>query len=217
MKPSLLSNILIAPKVISQNGLAFILEHVKTRIGQDLSVFDPDRSNQLQKTEFKVDKSIRDTQIIDISDISSSIVELYKDIVTNVINPYYEFEIKDSEFPQLLSYSIGGHYKPHVDGQSLWKAPSGEVFWRKSTDRDLSTVIFLNDDFVGGDLIFPDLHIRIRPEPGMLVCFPSNVNYLHGVDPVTQGHRYSMVNWMTVVGHPTLAEEISKINDKYHI
>ena len=32
-------------------------------------------------------------------------------------------------------------------------------------------VLYLNDDFEGGDFIFPDHHIRVRPEPwdvGML-------------------------------------------------
>ena len=66
--------------------------------------------------------------------------------------------------PQLLIYKPGGHYKPHIDGESLWNSPDGPIF-KKSVDRDLS-MIFLNDggkDFEGGDLIFPDCGIRIRP------------------------------------------------------
>jgi hypothetical protein len=37
------------------------------------------------------------------------------------------------------------------------------------------------------EILFPDLKIRVRPEPGMLVCFPSNHHYKHGVEPVTKG------------------------------
>jgi hypothetical protein len=217
MKDNLLSNILIKPNVISKEGLAFITDYVRQQNKIDLSVFDPEETNKSGKTSFTVDKKVRDTQMIDISGIMDTIVDLYRDIVFNIINPAYDFEIRDSEAPQLLSYSVGGHYLPHVDGQSLWKAPDGEVLWRKSTDRDLSTVLFLNDDFEGGDFVFPELRVRIRPEPGMLVCFPSTFSYLHGVEPVTKGHRLSMVNWMTVKGFTTLDEETKIINDKYNI
>lgn len=218
MQPNLLSNILIVPDVISQAGTDFILAHAQQQTHTDLSVFDPDRSNATGRTEYAVDKTVRDTQMIDIGDIMPLIVDLYKNTVSNIINPFYEFEIRDSEVPQLLRYGAGGHYQPHVDGQSLWQPPGAEpLIWRKSTDRDISTVFFLNDDFEGGDFVFPDLNIRIRPRAGMLVCFPSTHEYVHGVDPVTSGERYSMVNWMTIKDFPTMADEEQQIATKYKI
>ncbi len=217
MIKNLLTNILITPNVISEEGIKFILNHIKKQKKEDLSVFDPDKSNETKEVKFSVDKSIRDTQIADITDILPEIHDLYKNIVFNIINPFYEFEINDSECPQLLCYKKEGHYKPHYDGVSVWKSPTGELIWRKSTDRDLSSILFLNDDFEGGDLIFPDLKIKIKPEPGLLVCFPSNQFYLHGVEPVTSGERFSIVNWMTIKGFPTMKEETEKINEKYGI
>ena len=218
MKNNPLTNILIAPNVISKEGVAFIIEHAKRQKKEDLSVFDPEQSNKSGNTKFSVDKKVRDTQMIDLEDIASEIIDLYRNVVTNVINPFYEFEVKDSELPQLLHYGIDGHYMPHCDGESLWKPPGNEpLIWRKSTDRDLSTVLFLNNDFEGGDFIFPELRIRIRPEPGMLVCFPSTHEYLHGVEPVTKGTRYSIVNWMTVKGFPSMEDETNMINHKYNI
>ena len=218
MKNNLLTNILIAPNVISKEGVAFIIEHAKRQKKVDLSVFDPEQSNKSKDTKFSVDKKVRDTQMIDLEDIAGEIIDLYRNVVTNVINPFYEFEVKDSELPQLLHYGIDGHYMPHCDGESLWKPPGNEpLIWRKSTDRDLSTVLFLNDDFEGGDFVFPELRVRVRPEPGMLVCFPSTHEYLHGVEPVTKGTRYSMVNWMTVKGFPSMEEETQMINTKYNI
>jgi predicted 2-oxoglutarate/Fe(II)-dependent dioxygenase YbiX len=218
MKNNLLTNILIAPNVISKEGVAFIIEHAKRQLKEDLSVFDPEQSNQTKNTKFSVDKKIRDTQMLDLEDIAGEIIDLFRNVVTNVINPFYEFEVKDSELPQLLHYGVDGHYMPHCDGESLWKPPGNEpLIWRKSTDRDLSTVLFLNNDFEGGDFIFPELRIRIRPEPGMLVCFPSTHEYLHGVEPITHGNRYSIVNWMTITGFPSMQEEEIVINDKYNI
>ena len=218
MKNNLLTNILIAPNVISKEGVAFIMEHAKRQQKEDLSVFDPEQSNKSGNTKFSVDKKVRDTQMLDLEDIASEIIDLYRNVVTNVINPFYEFEVKDSELPQLLHYGIDGHYMPHCDGESLWKPPGNEpLIWRKSTDRDLSTVLFLNDDFEGGDFVFPELKVRVRPEPGMLVCFPSTHEYLHGVEPVTKGTRYSIVNWMTVKGFPSMEDETNMINHKYNI
>jgi predicted 2-oxoglutarate/Fe(II)-dependent dioxygenase YbiX len=218
MKNNLLTNILIAPNVISKEGVAFIIEHAKRQQKEDLSVFDPEQSNKSGNTKFSVDKKVRDTQMIDLEDIAGEIIDLYRNVVTNVINPFYEFEVKDSELPQLLHYGIDGHYMPHCDGESLWKPPGNEpLIWRKSTDRDLSTVLFLNDDFEGGDFVFPELKVRVRPEPGMLVCFPSTHEYLHGVEPVTKGTRYSIVNWMTVKGFPSMEDETNMINHKYNI
>ena len=190
MKNNLLTNILIAPNVISKEGVAFIMEHAKRQKKVDLSVFDPEQSNKTKNTKFSVDKKVRDTQMIDLEDIAGEIIDLFRNVVTNVINPFYEFEVKDSELPQLLHYGVDGHYMPHCDGESLWKPPGNEpLIWRKSTDRDLSTVLFLNDDFEGGDFVFPEFRVRVRPEPGMLVCFPSTHEYLHGVEPVTKGTR----------------------------
>jgi predicted 2-oxoglutarate/Fe(II)-dependent dioxygenase YbiX len=217
MIQNLLTNILIAPNVISKDGIDFILNHIKNKPKEELSVFDPDKSNQTGQTEFSVDKEVRDTQVIDMSDIMNEIHDLYKNIVFNVINPFYDFEIRDSEAPQLLRYGVGGHYKPHYDGVSLWKTPNGDVIWRKSTDRDLSTVLFLNDDFDGGHFEFPEFRIKVKPEPGLLVCFPSNQNYLHGVESVTKGERFSIVNWMTVKGFPSIDEETKMIYEKYEI
>lgn len=212
---NLLSHVLIAPEVIPKDGVEYIMNYVKDKEGQELSVFDPDLSNKTGNTEFSVDKNVRNTRIIDMQDILPEIIDLYKNIVYNIINPFYEFEINDSEIPQLLYYPEGGHYKPHYDGVSTWKTPTGEIIWRKSTDRDLSTVLFLNDDFEGGEFTFPDFRIKVKPEPGLLVCFPSNQLYKHGVEPVKSGNRYSIVNWMTVKGFPTMQEETETINARY--
>lgn len=212
-----LNNILIQPNVINEQGLVFILDYLKRQPYKDVSVFDPELSNSLGKTEFSVDKKVRDTQIVDMGDLYKPIIDLYRNIVTNIINPFYNITIKDSEIPQILRYEPGGHYQPHVDGQSLWQTPDGDVIWRKSTDRDLSTVIFLNDDFTGGEFVFPEFRLRIKPEPGLLICFPSTYEYLHAVEPVTTGVRYSIVNWMTVVGMITVAEETARITHKYNI
>jgi predicted 2-oxoglutarate/Fe(II)-dependent dioxygenase YbiX len=119
--------------------------------------------------------------------------------------------------PQLLYYEKGGHYKPHYDAEALWTNPDGTQIWKKSVDRDLSTVLFLNDDFEGGYFSFPDLRIKIKPEPGLLVCFPSSRYFKHCVEPVISGQRYTLVTWMRVQGFKTKEEQDREIEQKYGI
>ena len=88
MKNNLLTNILIAPNVISKEGVAFIIEHAKRQKKVDLSVFDPEKSNKSKDTKYSVDKKIRDTQMLDLEDIASEVIDLYRNVVTNVINPF---------------------------------------------------------------------------------------------------------------------------------
>ena len=212
-----LTYILIRPNVINEHGLKEIVDHIKSSEGKDLQVFDPQKANQSGSAEWRTDKKIRDTQIIEQGPLFPKITELFKETVKNIINPFYGVEILESEIPQILSYDIGGHYKPHIDGESLWKTPDGDLIWKKSTNRDLSIIFYLNDDFEGGDFIFPEHKIRVRPDPGMLVCFPSNHHYLHGVEPVTKGKRYSIVCWASVKGFKTMEEQNKELSIKYNI
>jgi predicted 2-oxoglutarate/Fe(II)-dependent dioxygenase YbiX len=101
--------------------------------------------------------------------------------------PYAKrFNIKEAlwhEDYQMLKYSQGEEYKGHYDGGTL-------------IGRSISCLCYLNGDFEGGELEFPNFHVKIKPEPGMLILFPSNYAYLHIAHPVTAGTKYSMVTWI---------------------
>ena len=75
----------------------------------------------------------------------------------------------------------------------------------------------MNDDFEGGDLIFPDLHIHIKPKPGLLVTFPSTHLYRHGVTPISKGKRYAIITWMTIKGFPTVKDQEEEFLKKFNI
>ena len=212
-----LTNILIRPNVISPEGVRELVDHIKRSPCEDLSVFDAEKTNRTGETSWQVDKRTRDTQIVPMGPLFPKIEGLLRHAVKEIINPFYGVQINTSEMPQVLSYGVGGHYKPHIDGESIWVTPKGEHIWKKSTDRDISMVFYLNDDFEGGDFIFPEHHIRVRPEPGMMVCFPSSHHYMHGVEPVTRGKRYSIVCWATVKGVPSLEDINLQLSQQYGV
>ena len=213
----ILGNILIQPNVVTKDGCKYLTDYTRKAQKDIMAVYDADKSNKTKTDQRKIDTKVRDVKCADIIPILPEVKELYDNIVINVINPFYNLTIRDSEVPQFLYYEKGGHYKPHYDAEALWTNPDGTQQWKKSVDRDISTILFLNDDFEGGEFIFPKYRIRIRPEPGLLVAFPSTHHYLHGVEPVTSGDRIVSVCWMRVNGVPTKEEQDKEIADKYGI
>lgn len=75
----------------------------------------------------------------------------------------------------------------HADNAELDGTPNE---WQ---DNKLVTIIYLNDDYEGGDLVFRDHDLRISPEAGTLVVFDVGINNVHGVTEVTSGTRYTIL------------------------
>ena len=120
---------------------------------------------------------------------------------SNNLPGQWNLEYSAFESLQIGQYPKGGHYNWHVDGLGLddIQAPENEFLHGKT--RKLSFVLWLNDDFEGGDFEFHSAHIKggvIKPKQGTIVLFPSWV--MHRVKPVKKGIRYSAVSWL--VGKP---------------
>lgn len=112
--------------------------------------------------------------------------------------PFYGAAAVDwFEWPDVLQYDPGGHYDVHNDAE-VYDPETAR--WRRAQDRDLSLLIYLNDDFVGGAIEFPDRGQTIQPAAGLLVAFPSDHRFAHTARPVTSGTRYVIVSWAAVSG-----------------
>ena len=213
---NLRDGVLIQRNAIGPNDLAFIVDQVRQARMTDSPVSDFE-APETDAVEWVVNRNIRDTQHVHLSDaVAEKLLSIDAASVLAFVNPFYQVEVQDSEPLQVLHYGVGGHYIPHVDAETLYKDDIGLDMWEKTLDRDLSVVYFLNDDFTGGELFFPALDLVIRPEAGTLVCFPSDHNYIHGVQPVTSGHRYTVVTWMRVKGTPAVDEINQQALDEYH-
>lgn len=71
------------------------------------------------------------------------------------------------------------------------------------THRDYSAILYLNDDFEGGDFIFTELDAKtvtaeVRPQCGRVVGFGSGKENPHGVKAVTKGQRCAVALWFTL-------------------
>jgi len=65
-------------------------------------------------------------------------------------------------------------------------------------NRDYTGLAYLNDDFTGGELVFPNRDVIITPKPDLLVGFPSNHKFVHAVPKVLSVKRYSLPVWFTL-------------------
>lgn len=83
----------------------------------------------------------------------------------------------------ILKYGTGQHFTNHIDDHPQYP-------------RRVSTVHYLNEDYEGGEIIFPRFNIRLKPKANQMILFPSTYVYNHSVSPVTEGTRYSIVSWL---------------------
>ena len=58
--------------------------------------------------------------------------------------------------------------------------------------RQITTQLYLNDDFKGGSTMFED--IEVKPEAGKLIIF-SNSQHLHYVSKVEEAERFVLSFW----------------------
>uniref|UniRef100_A0A8P4K4P9 procollagen-proline 3-dioxygenase n=1 Tax=Dicentrarchus labrax TaxID=13489 RepID=A0A8P4K4P9_DICLA len=91
----------------------------------------------------------------------------------------------------------------HVDNCLL--EPETKQCWREPPafiHRDLSAILYLNDNFDGGQLFFTNrdaktVTARVKPSCGRLVGFSSGPVNPHGVTAVTSGRRCALALWFT--------------------
>lgn len=132
----------------------------------------------------------------------TKIIEIPNHIINNIKNTIftihelylkkiYNSKIKNIENPQFLRYDIEDHYIEHNDCEDF---VNNKI--KKIIDRDISVIIFLNDNYEGGELEFTNLQLSIKPKAGMMIAFPSYMEFSHKVHKVTKGTRYSIVSWI---------------------
>ncbi|WP_206606095.1 prolyl hydroxylase family protein [Steroidobacter cummioxidans] len=214
---NLRDGVLVRRNAVGSEDLAELTRYLRRAGMTDSPVSNFEDDVDAGEVEWVINKQIRDTQQVKLTKAIEKKLHAIDDAcIASIINPFYKVAVRDCEPSQILHYGVGGHYIPHVDAETLYKDDIGLELWEKTLDRDLSVVYFINDDYSGGELFFPALDLVIEPEAGTLVCFPSDHNYIHGVRPVTAGHRYTIVTWMRVAGMPA-PEEINQMwMDEYH-
>ncbi len=131
----------------------------------------------------------------------------------SVIEEYFSVALTLSTDIQVLEYKEGFFYIKHADDSSEIINMDKETIGFKlvAPQRKLSTVLFVTShethvqngvqSFSGGELLFNYLYdsegecVKIKPEAGDMIIFPSNPYFSHEVLPVEEGYRITLVQW----------------------
>jgi hypothetical protein len=92
----------------------------------------------------------------------------------------------------LIRIVPGNTTEEHADSQNLDGTPK-----LGCSNFAVSAVVYLNDGFSGGDLVFPGIGFRYEPSAGSCILFPSDLRYRHYVDSVLSGERFSLAMWFS--------------------
>lgn len=113
---------------------------------------------------------------------------------TNTHNNYLE-EL------QVVNYKPGGFFTPHYDA-----CVGNNSYCERMNDkgpRYLTVLFYLNDNFEGGETIFPKINKLVKPEKGKAIIFQNVDNNgviitqaLHGGEPVKNGEKWIANKWI---------------------
>jgi len=81
----------------------------------------------------------------------------------------------------ISKYIQGKQMGPHVDSNEDADSTAG-----------ISAILYLNDDYEGGELYFPKQQVTLKPKAGTVVVFPSNAPFLHQSLTIQNGSKYIM-------------------------
>jgi predicted 2-oxoglutarate/Fe(II)-dependent dioxygenase YbiX len=121
-------------------------------------------------------------------------IEIIDERLTNTLKNLIQikgFEVTGLGPYQFTEYKVGEYYDWHTDSSSIAD---------EYKDRFCSIVIQINDEYEGGYLQLKDEDgdsiIQLNKGIGTMYIFYSNI--VHRVVPVTDGVRYSLVNWISL-------------------
>jgi len=133
--------------------------------------------------DFKIRKNAygpRNEQNAELYDLHEEIFRNLKTCVDDY-GSYWGVGISYYEAFNFVKYEgTGTHFRVHADHGPTYVAT-------------ISAVIYLNDNYDGGEITFPRFDLKIKPNPGDIVIFPSTFIYEHSSEPIQGGTKYSVV------------------------
>jgi hypothetical protein len=84
-------------------------------------------------------------------------------------------------------YPTGSYADPHSDSSELDGTPNA---WQMNK---YACILYLNNNYSGGEIYFPQHNIDIAPGPASLLVFEGSHEFLHGVREITSGDRFTIL------------------------
>jgi predicted 2-oxoglutarate/Fe(II)-dependent dioxygenase YbiX len=129
--------------------------------------------------------SIKHTDETKLETGSAASILIYKTLETALVNAGKNYaEQLNVEYIDHTPFSIS-KYRP---GASM--GPHVDDYGQDGVSTLMSAVVYLNDDYEGGELRFPEQDVTIKPEAGSIIVFPSVEPFYHQSMPLKTGTKY---------------------------
>ena len=121
-------------------------------------------------------------------DLNKSIIISINSLLSNHYNMNYK--LKTYFFNCLTK---GASMGLHIDNDPLVSDDVEEN--QDKYKNNLSALLYLNEEYTGGELHFFSKDVDITPKPGSLIFFEGDANKPHKVKKVLSGNRYNIVSF----------------------
>ena len=121
----------------------------------------------------------------ELKDIVSKVSDTYS-VKMKRVNKRDFVAHKTTDF-RLNRYHTGGYMSLHSD--NIHHSHGQQYGYPQA-----SVLLFLNDDFKGGQFLVSELHLNINK--GDALVFPSNFMFPHEVKKIEEGTRWTIVSWL---------------------
>lgn len=131
----------------------------------------------------------------DVSNEIKALLIHYENAVKQEVLLHYgqKYDIPFKDQPRnFLHLTKWGHLETfampvHSDSET----PSGEpAIPGQFYQYNITTIAYLTDDYIGGEISFPEFELTIKPKAGDMLLFPSR--YRHQILELGSAHRYTM-------------------------
>jgi len=96
---------------------------------------------------------------------------------------FFENYIQIHDMSSIIRYRTDDHMDVHRD--NVEKSDHNNVY---------GVVLYVNDDYEGGEIYYPDSNIEFKPKKNSMVIHPAGLS--HGVRTVTGGVRYVLTTFV---------------------
>ena len=148
------------------------------------------------------DMHLKEVVHFPVPDAIRQIIQKYDRLVIEKAEELYGRKFIDGQnIFRCTIHKIGSWSHPHTDilevGMEPQKPDSPEfIGWRDAWDGYLACNIYINDNYEGGEVYFPERDYSFKPVENQLVMWAGNKYFIHGVkDPLT-ANRYTLTRWI---------------------
>lgn len=131
-------------------------------------------------------------------------ITIYKNKVVNTVSNIFGLDLIDMSGTAIRKWNVGEFQHPHSDCEAEIELIDDNIqvkpyFNFTSLFIDYAGLTYLNDDYSGGEIYFPQYNKSFHPEPNEFITFPGTNRYIHGVKTVTNGSRHVLQNFMATL------------------